>query len=80
MAALNSLPVISSSTPVATTPPPAPAMRSVFPAECEQFGEQLVLMGYEKLIVLKSIQLFGTDEHKCIGNVCSSSRNYIRSF
>jgi len=66
MAALNSLPVISSSTPVATTPPPAPAVRSVFPAECEQFGEQLVLMGYEKLIVLKSIQLFGTDEHKCI--------------
>ena len=67
MAALNSLPVIGSSTPVATTPPPAPVVRSVFPAECEQFGEQLVSMGYEKLIVLKSIQLFGKDEHKCIG-------------
>lgn len=79
MAALNSLPVIEAAagtngqysrptTPVATqshhmvaTVPP-----SIFPTEFEQFGEQLVQMGYEKLIVLKTIQLFGNDQEKCL--------------
>ena len=80
IAALNSLPVIEAApgthgqysrptTPVATqsrqmvaTVPP-----SIFPTESEQFGEQLVQMGYEKLIVLKTIQLFGNDQEKCLG-------------
>merc|ERR1712147_36742 len=72
MAALNSLPVISSTEQqhrrlVESPPPPAPPMqRSIFPADSEQFGEQLATMGYERLIVLKAIQLFGKDEHKCI--------------
>jgi hypothetical protein len=72
MAALNSLPVISSTEQqhrrLVESPPPAqaPMQRSIFPADSEQFGEQLATMGYERLIVLKAIQLFGKDEHKCI--------------
>lgn len=76
MAALNSLPVINSTEQqhrrlVESPPPPAqaPMQRSIFPADSEQFGEQLATMGYERLIVLKAIQLFGKDEHKCIGTL-----------
>ena len=65
MAALNSLPVISKKEPKIEAPVVKP--RSVFPADCQTFGEQLTAMGYEKLIVLKAIQLFGKDEDKCIG-------------
>lgn len=74
MAALNSLPVIGSSKQTqrlrqAESPTPTPLQtRSIFPIDAEQLGEQLAAMGYERLIVLKAIQLFGMDEHKCIGN------------
>jgi len=55
---------------VSSSPVPGPVMTpSIFPPESEQFGEQLVQMGYEKLVVLKSIQLFGNDQEKCIGTV-----------
>jgi len=64
MAALNSLPVISKKEPKIEAPVVKP--RSVFPADSQTFGEQLTAMGYEKLIVLKAIQLFGKDEDKCI--------------
>ena len=67
MAALNSLPVISKKEPKIEAPVVKP--RSVFPADCQTFGEQLTAMGYEKLIVLKAIQLFGKDEDKCIGTI-----------
>jgi len=72
MAALNSLPVIGSSKQTqrqrqAESPTPTPLQtRSIFPIDAEQLGEQLAAMGYERLIVLKAIQLFGMDEHKCI--------------
>lgn len=72
MAALNSLPVISTEpvSPVHSSEPVATKVRhpspSPFPAESEQFGHSLVAMGYDRIMVLKAIQLFGNDDHKCI--------------
>lgn len=84
MAALNSLPVITpnpGSKPVSR--PSTPIMtgnnsgnshldpnfhKSLFPSGTEEFGASLTQMGYDKIIVAKAIQLFGKDEHKCIGS------------
>ena len=41
--------------------------KSLFPSGTEEFGASLTQMGYDKIIVAKAIQLFGKDEHKCIG-------------
>ena len=81
MAALNSLPVISKKEPKIEAPVVKP--RSVFPADCQTFGEQLTAMGYEKLIVLKAIQLFGKDEDKCIGTIkvyFNTFTSYFKTF
>ena len=52
--------------------------KSLFPSGTEEFGASLTQMGYDKIIVAKAIQLFGKDEHKCIGTdfqmMTSSSR------
>ena len=42
--------------------------KSLFPSGTEEFGASLTQMGYDKIIVAKAIQLFGKDEHKCIGS------------
>jgi len=41
--------------------------KSLFPSGTEEFGASLTQMGYDKIIAAKAIQLFGKDEHKCIG-------------
>ena len=81
MAALNSLPVITPNAgtkPVSSRPStPQPTgnshldpnfHKSLFPSGTEEFGASLTQMGYDKIIVAKAIQLFGKDEHKCIGS------------
>ena len=54
--------------------------KSLFPSGTEEFGTSLTQMGYDKIIVAKAIQLFGKDEHKCIGTdfqiITSSLRYY----
>ena len=47
-----------------------------FPADCHTFGDKLTTMGFEKLIVLKAIELFGMDENKCIGKKANNLRLY----
>ena len=58
--------------------------KSLFPSGTEEFGASLTQMGYDKIIVAKAIQLFGKDEHKCIGTdfqmMTSSLRIRIRYY
>ena len=84
MAALNSLPVITPNAgSKAGSRPSTPQIpgnnsgnshldpnfhKSLFPSGTEEFGASLTQMGYDKIIVAKAIQLFGKDEHKCIGS------------
>ena len=81
MAALNSLPVIIPDAGSKNVSRPSTPLnstggnhldpnfhKSLFPSGTEEFGASLTQMGYDKIIVAKAIQLFGKDEHKCIGN------------